>query len=331
MREGRSSILFFDNVRGRVESALLEQSALSPLLSFRLLGHNATLSRPNSCLWVLTSNQTSATEDFVSRGLPIRLYYEGNPKSRTFAGDPVGLAGERRCEVLGELAAMVLRWVQQGKPLAARQHRCRRWAAVVGGVLQANGLGEPFLANAAEAEGAMDEGVEALAALAEHVVTRGLAACYLSPGEDAAGKGQPAGDWQKYAADAQLFRDRLAGKTPRSQTTWIGTFLSARANRTVEISVPTGVGIATLRMRPWRSNQKLYFFEVDVASGQENLPATAGTAPSPGAGAEAAPVLAPAADVAAAPADATSNNPQPAEPAADAGSTGPTPEEPQWL
>jgi hypothetical protein len=110
LRESKSSLLFFDNIRGQIESALLEQSVLSPVLSFRLLGHSANITRPNTYLWVVTSNCTSATPDLVDRALPIRLAYQGDPRKRTFINDPVEYARQHRAEILGELAGMVLAW-----------------------------------------------------------------------------------------------------------------------------------------------------------------------------------------------------------------------------
>src|SRR4051812_46196774 len=186
-REGRSGIFFFDNVRERVESALIEANALSPLLSFRILGQSGNISRPNAYLWVLTSNQASGTEDLISRGLPVRLRYEGNPRERTFAESPLDLARRYRLEVLGELAGMVERWKQAGRPPGIPKHRCDRWARVVGGILAANGLGEFFLANVEEAEAALDEGLVALTSLAEHAVSKGLSGYFGPAGSDLSG------------------------------------------------------------------------------------------------------------------------------------------------
>jgi len=170
--DGRSSLFFFDNVRDRIESPLIEANALSPLLCFRILGRNATVSRPNAYLWVVTSNLSSGTSDFLRRGLPIRLHYEGDPKKRIFTGRPLEYVSQHRLEILGELAGLVLRWQLQGMPSGKGLHRCARWAEVIGGILEANGI-EQFLANLEEAEAAMDEGLEALATLAEFVVVKG--------------------------------------------------------------------------------------------------------------------------------------------------------------
>jgi hypothetical protein len=133
LRASTGSLAFFDNVRARVDSPILEQSALSPMLSFRILGQSMTIDRPNTLLWVITSNSASATPDLIRRSIPIRLYYEGDPKARAFAGNPLRYAKEHRMEILAELAGLAIRWVQMGRPSGLHKHRCDRWAATIGG------------------------------------------------------------------------------------------------------------------------------------------------------------------------------------------------------
>ena len=40
------------------------------------------IDRPNDMLWAITMNNTKTSPDLVSRGLPIRLQYEGRPEDR---------------------------------------------------------------------------------------------------------------------------------------------------------------------------------------------------------------------------------------------------------
>jgi hypothetical protein len=141
LRASVSTLLLFDNVRARIDSPLIEANCLSPVLSFRLLGASANIERPNSYLWVVTSNATSGTEDIISRALAIRLRYEGNPQDRTFQGDPAGYATNHRLEILGELAGLVERWKLAERPLGTAKHRCVRLAQVIGGSLTVAGLG----------------------------------------------------------------------------------------------------------------------------------------------------------------------------------------------
>src|SRR4029077_16945047 len=124
IRTSGSSLIFMDNVRDRLESGVLEQNALSPTLRFRILGSSSFVERPNTYLWILTSNLTTACSDIMTRGLPIRLRVEGDPRERNFSGRPLKYAREHRLTILGELAGMVLQWLQAGRPSGAQRHRC---------------------------------------------------------------------------------------------------------------------------------------------------------------------------------------------------------------
>ncbi len=283
LRSSTTSLFFLDNVRTRIESAVIEQNMLSPVLSFRILGRSATLERPNTFLWMLTSNMTAGTPDLIRRCVPIRLFYEGDPKAREFTGDPLGYATEHRLEILGELAGMVLRWLQQGRPPGQYKHRCKRWAATVGGILDANGLGEFFLANADEAEAAMDQGLVDLTTLAEHVVGKGLADLHCPEGGDPAGKGRTPGQWAPLFAETQVLRDRLAESTTRGRQTAIGMFLGSKVDRAVPVETAAGPRTATLRRREAVANQKVYYFELLAPPGLK-ASQTAQEATSAGAG-----------------------------------------------
>ena len=200
--------VLFENVRSRLASALVEANALSPVISFRILGQSALIERPNTYLWAVTSNGTEASPDLISRGVPIRLFFEGDPKRRDYSADVIELALQHRLEILGELAGMVQRWVQGAYRLAGRKHRCRRWAAAIGGILDVAGLGDHFLANSDEAAGEMDESLRELAALAAHV-----AQC---PDTGSALR-RPGGRGRVRPATGRLGRDLPAGSCPAGE------------------------------------------------------------------------------------------------------------------
>jgi hypothetical protein len=277
VRESRSSIIFLDNVRSRVESAVLERNTLAPVLSFRLLGQSANVTRPNSYLWMITANGTQATADLVSRGLPIRLHFDGDPKTRIFAINPVRYARDHREEILGELAGMVEAWKHSGMPVGNHQHRCDHWASVVGGILDIAGLGNPFLGNVPEVEQTMDEGLADLVAVAEHLVETGGTDFVTSAGAPAAGNGKSPQDWVPALRQAGVLAP-LAGVTPKSEATRAGNFLATKINREVEISTPQGTQRAKLRMVPVGSRKKIYFLELSptapVANTTGVLPGT---------------------------------------------------------
>ena len=74
---------------------------------------------------------------------------------------------------------MIIHWNQVGRPRGDHHHRCRQWAGVIGGILQANGLPE-FLTNLDEAAGEFNTQLDELAALAEAAVTSGQAGGFVT-------------------------------------------------------------------------------------------------------------------------------------------------------
>ena len=177
LRGSPQSLLLIDNAKVKagsaVSSPVIEANSMAPQVSLRILGQSSNYVRPNDLLWFLTMNDTRTSPDLVSRGLPIRFWYDGDPGARNFGGrDPVAYATEHRTELLGELAGMVLGWNQAGRPPGPRPHRCGYWAQVVGGVLQSAGLPE-FLANLDEAAATFNAALDELAALAETVAAAG--------------------------------------------------------------------------------------------------------------------------------------------------------------
>jgi hypothetical protein len=262
VRDGRSSLVFLDNARGHIASTVIEQNALSPLVSFRILGHSEKIERPNTLLWAITSNHMSATEDLINRGLPIRLHYEGDPRQRSFDADVLEYVTQRRLELLGELAGLVLHWQTQGRPDGPQQHRCQHWARIIGGILQANGLGGCFLGNVADAEASMDEGLQALAILAEHLMARPQSEWIRMPEATSKDAGKPPADWGTVFVEADLYREQLGPKNARARATWVGQFLGAKVDRQVTVTVAYKTATATLRKRELRARQKAYYFEI---------------------------------------------------------------------
>ncbi len=168
------SLVFIDNAKAvgaaTISSQVIEANSVAPEVSLRILGKSEMYTRPNDLLWVLTMNDTRVSPDIVSRGVPIQLAYEGRPEDRTFNGPaPLDYAKNHRLEILGEIAGMVLKWNQTGRPTGDRSHRCAVWAEIVGGILNTVGLPE-FLANAGDAAAAFNSQLDELAALAEAVV-----------------------------------------------------------------------------------------------------------------------------------------------------------------
>jgi len=173
-RHGVSSIVLIDNGKtangSAVSSAALESNSMSPVMTFRILGKSEVIIRPNNLVWMMTMNSTRVSPDLLSRGVPIRMAYEGRPEHRQFPGpDPIRCARENRIALLGELAGLVIKWNQAGRPSGAASHRCHEWAHTIGGILEVAGFPE-FLANYAEAASSFNLQLQMAAALVEAVI-----------------------------------------------------------------------------------------------------------------------------------------------------------------
>ena len=272
LRDGRSTMLLFDNVRSRLASALVEANALSPVISFRILGQSAMIQRPNTYLWAVTSNGTEASPDLISRSLPLRLFFEGDPDRRDFLTDVIELAREHRLVILGELAGMVQRWVQRGRPPGRQRHRCRQWAAAIGGILDVAGVGEHFLANAVEAAGEMDESLRELAALAAYVVKHPECQDLLSGDPpDKVECGRQAAGWVEIFQQARVQQEKLDTASEHSRATVVGQFLGAKAGRPISIETEDGHLALTLCRRTERSRKKYYYFETGPSEGTDAI------------------------------------------------------------
>ncbi len=175
LRGSSQSQLLIDNAKTKTETAIsspaIEANSMAAEISLRILSKSENYVRPNDVLWYLTMNHTKASPDLVSRGLPIRQYYEGKPEDRNFGRrDPLRYAREHRQEILGELAGMVLRWNQAGRPEGQQNHRLTEWVKTIGGIMSANGLPE-FLTNLDSASAEFNTALDALAALAEEAIS----------------------------------------------------------------------------------------------------------------------------------------------------------------
>jgi hypothetical protein len=275
IRGGYQSVVLVDNAKlragGVVSSPVLESNSMAPQVTLRILGQSANVSRPNDLVWFLTMNDTRTSPDLVSRGMPVRLRYEGDPRLREFPGvEPIGYATAHRAELLGELAGMVIRWTQAGRPEGQRRHRCDRWARVVGGILEVAGLTE-FLANLDEAAASFNQSLDELAALAEAAAAEegGPVIPTHRPGplsrknrkKDAPGLSP--GAWEPYFRRAGLLSAQLeAAKSQQARTTTIGNFLSTNLGREVAVVVGVRRGQARLVGADAGQRQTRYAFEI---------------------------------------------------------------------
>ncbi len=149
LREGAPAIKW-DNVKGTVKSAVLEQALTEARWTDRLLGVNASIDVPVTQLWTLTANNATPGTDLKRRCVPIRLDAKvEEPARRTGPGPGVqwrhslpGWALENRRHLVWASLVIVQWWVQQGSPLGqpGRIGSYESWDSVIGGLLQTAGV-----------------------------------------------------------------------------------------------------------------------------------------------------------------------------------------------
>jgi hypothetical protein len=279
LRGSTQSIVLIDNAKvkagGSVSSPVIEANSMASQVSLRILGVSSNYVRPNDLLWFLTMNDTKTSPDLVSRGLPIRFWYEGNPGERNFQDrDPLAYAREHRTEILGELAGMVVVWNQAGRPRGTRRHRCDRWARVIGGILESAGWPE-FLGNLDEAAASFNEALDELAALAEAAAAAGGPAVFVKAHQDPVGVrlmkaskheaefGLSPSKWEDMFRRAKVQVEALdAARSERARATLLGNFLSQNLGREVPIEVKGRTGKARLLAVNAGKKMRRYWFEL---------------------------------------------------------------------
>ncbi len=167
-------VLVIDNAKttGTLSSAVLERCITDTRLSFRRLGSNTAITRAeNDLLFVLTMNLTSLGADLRRRALPMNLHIDGDVRSHAFGcEDVIAAVVRQRHQVVAELAGMVVRWVEAGKPMGTARHSTgHAWAATVDGILGVSGY-EGFLVNFAACEHAFDPKYAMLAEMAREFI-----------------------------------------------------------------------------------------------------------------------------------------------------------------
>lgn len=158
-----SPYICFDNVRGMVQSQVLEGLFTSPIWTGRILGRTEKFVAENNTVVFFTGNNVNAGTDIQHRCLYSSLHVdEGDAQSRDIEGgiiDDVWLADPKnRREILSALWSIVRHWDHAGRPLA--QGRTRQgfdtWGKIIGGMVEFAMFGDmlerPVLENAGDSE-----------------------------------------------------------------------------------------------------------------------------------------------------------------------------------
>jgi hypothetical protein len=218
----------------------LERFATDPEPLLFSTGTGQPVRRRNDLVLAISTNFGTASEDILNRSLPIHLHPTGDVANRK---SPIGnpkleFLPNNKDKIAAELRGMVERWKAAGQPLDEDVwHPCGPWAAVVGGILKANGFTD-FLANYGKRKTADDP------------LRHGLGLIGAAKPDEWM---RPA-DWALSVADLGLVKTVIPEadrENSESRTRGIGVVLSAHANET--FLVETEDSKLTLRLEKRRS------------------------------------------------------------------------------
>ena len=148
LRAGRR-MFHFANCEGHIHDRYLIQAVTNTIWRTRGLGSDnaaSDLCLPNEAEYSFSgTHDVTYSEHLEPRLREIELvYYEEDPNGRTFANpqlhDWVKL---NRLEMLDALWTFFMHWIKEGQPKGGTFTSFEAWARVVGGVMQAVGLGDP--------------------------------------------------------------------------------------------------------------------------------------------------------------------------------------------
>jgi hypothetical protein len=146
------TLVCLDNVRGVLESAVLDLLLTSEIYTGRLLGQSAMPELPNRSVWTATGNNLKVGGDLARRAYWIRLDPKmSHPWTRTGFRHPdlTKWVTEQRVALIRAIFVLVRAWYAAGKPQASEvpvMGTFSHWANTIGSILAYVGV-EGFLGN----------------------------------------------------------------------------------------------------------------------------------------------------------------------------------------
>lgn len=139
--------MHFSNCKGHLDNTILEQIITNKTFADRLLGKNEELIMDNEMDFSLSGNLgISYTPDVEQRSRVIHFMLNiEDPNTRSFVNPNLhGWVLENRSKILGSMFTLVKRWHEAGMPEGKTPFASfPGWARVCGGIMVANGLGDP--------------------------------------------------------------------------------------------------------------------------------------------------------------------------------------------
>lgn len=144
--------IVLDNVRGYIQSAVIESLMTNPIWTGRLLGRTQMFQVRNQATIFLTGNDCTVNPDISHRFLVCDLFVqEANIQERRLV-DPISdnwlMQRENRIKILSALYGLVRYWNAAGRPKPSGRVRAgfEEWCNIYAGIVEFTGFGDSLAA-----------------------------------------------------------------------------------------------------------------------------------------------------------------------------------------
>lgn len=143
-----SRYIVFDNVKGHIQSQIIEAFMTSSNWTGRVLGKTQMFEAENTATLFFTGNDCTVSPDMANRCLIVDLYVdEADVQARTISqpiNDSWLMERENRFKILSALWAIVRHWVDAGcqKPSGRVRVGFDEWCDVIAGMVEFAGFGD---------------------------------------------------------------------------------------------------------------------------------------------------------------------------------------------
>lgn len=132
-----TTLVNFDNLKGKIESETLEMLITGETFQGRLLGVSETIEAPNFICLAATSNNAQLGTDLTRRTIPCRLQSRTTGKREAFKHDLAKYVPTVRRKVIEALLGAVELWRDAGCPKGGwRLDGFEAWSVTIGGVMK---------------------------------------------------------------------------------------------------------------------------------------------------------------------------------------------------
>lgn len=148
-----STYIVFDNVRGHMQSQILEGFMTAPTWTGRVLGRSEMYEADNVATIYVTGNQITLSPDLGHRCLVVDLFAEeGDIQEREHSfllDDNWLMKPKNRVDILSALWAIVRNWEAEGRPMlrdygVKPRKGFESWGNIIGGMVMSAGFGNPL-------------------------------------------------------------------------------------------------------------------------------------------------------------------------------------------